>query len=173
MKLNKKMYTEKNPTMFDDEKDAKVEAGPASNDGSGNEGGKTYKFVDKRKFTGEEGSGSVEETAPDSGSGSGEKIVETESLKEPDEKVAPEPGVNFEADFATFIYSLNTQALLFLGKIPNPMTGKYEKDVNAAKYLIDTIDMLSKKTKGNLNQDESKLIDNILYDLRMAYISEK
>lgn len=85
----------------------------------------------------------------------------------------PEGKASFEADFSTFIYSLNTQALLFLGKIPNPITKKYEKDIDTAKYLIDTIDMLSKKTKGNLDENESKMVENVLYDLRMAYISEK
>jgi hypothetical protein len=80
---------------------------------------------------------------------------------------------DIKVDFATFIYSLNAQVLVYLGKLPNPVSGKYEKSKETAKYLIDTIEMLSVKTKGNLNEDESKLIDNILYDLRMFYINEK
>ncbi len=99
----------------------------------------------------------------------GEEIKESKEINGGTESVA----AGFEAGFATFIYSLNTQALLFMGKIPNPVTKKYEKELDAAKYLIDIIDMLSKKTKGNLDENEAKLIENILYDLRMAYISEK
>jgi hypothetical protein len=78
-----------------------------------------------------------------------------------------------QADFSTFVYSLNAQALLYLGKLPNPMTGKYEKDLKTARYLIDTLDMLSNKTKGNLDDNESKLMTNILYDLKMFYVNEK
>lgn len=80
---------------------------------------------------------------------------------------------DIKADFAAFVYSLNAQALVYLGKLPNPVSGKYEKSKETAKYLIDTIEMLSVKTKGNLDDNESKLIDNILYDLRMFYINEK
>ena len=130
------------------------------------ENGKSFKVVDKRKVADSESESGVKE---------GIEAKQAEIEKETEEaQAAPNAEIpNFEADFATFIYSLNTQALLFLGKIPNPISKKYEKDVGTAKYLIDTIDMLSKKTKGNLDENEAKLIENVLYDLRMAYISEK
>ena len=130
------------------------------------ENGKSFKVVDKRKVADSESESGVKE-------GIEAKLAEIEKETE-EAQAAPNAEIpNFEADFATFIYSLNTQALLFLGKIPNPISKKYEKDVGTAKYLIDTIDMLSKKTKGNLDENEAKLIENVLYDLRMAYISEK
>ena len=130
------------------------------------ENGKSFKVVDKRKVADSESESGVKE---------GIESKQAEIEKETEEaQAAPNAEIpNFEADFANFIYSLNTQALLFLGKIPNPISKKYEKDVGTAKYLIDTIDMLSKKTKGNLDENEAKLIENVLYDLRMAYISEK
>jgi hypothetical protein len=132
------------------------------------ENGKSFKVVDKRKVAGSD-------SESESGVKEGIEAKQAEIEKETEEaQAAPNAEIpNFEADFATFIYSLNTQALLFLGKIPNPISKKYEKDVGTAKYLIDTIDMLSKKTKGNLDENEAKLIENVLYDLRMAYISEK
>lgn len=133
-----------------------------------------FKVVDKRRFT--EGE-NIEESDLKQGEESAPKqdskpvdVVDKETGKE-SENASDAP--TFGADFATFIYSLNTQALLFLGKVPNPSTGKYEKDVKMAKYLIDTIEMLSKKTKGNLDENETKLVENVLYDIRMAYISEK
>ena len=130
------------------------------------ENGKSFKVVDKRKVADSESESGVKE-------GIEAKRAEIEKETE-EEQAQPNAEIpNFEADFANFIYSLNTQALLFLGKIPNPISKKYEKDVGTAKYLIDTIDMLSKKTKGNLDENEAKLIENVLYDLRMAYISEK
>ena len=130
------------------------------------ENGKSFKVVDKRKVADSESESGVKEEI---------EAKQAEIEKETEEaQAAPNAEIpNFEADFANFIYSLNTQALLFLGKIPNPISKKYEKDVGTAKYLIDTIDMLSKKTKGNLDENEAKLIENVLYDLRMAYISEK
>ena len=132
------------------------------------ENGKSFKVVDKRKVAGSD-------SESESGVKEGIEAKRAEIEKETEEaQAAPNAEIpNFEADFATFIYSLNTQALLFLGKIPNPLSKKYEKDISTAKYLIDTIDMLSKKTKGNLDENEAKLIENVLYDLRMAYISEK
>ena len=130
------------------------------------ENGKSFKVVDKRKVADSESESGVKE-------GIEAKRAEIEKETE-EEQAQPNAEIpNFEADFATFIYSLNTQALLFLGKIPNPISKKYEKDVGTAKYLIDTINMLSKKTKGNLDENEAKLVENVLYDLRMAYISEK
>ncbi len=144
------------------------------------ENGKLFKVVDKRKISDSESESGEqegtltkqEEEAEAEKETAGEKSLEKDLREEAQgESNAEIP--NFEADFATFIYSLNTQALLFLGKIPNPISKKYEKDIGTAKYLIDTIDMLSKKTKGNLDENEAKLVENVLYDLRMAYISEK
>ena len=75
-----------------------------------------------------------------------------------------------EVNFMMFITSLSMQAMMSLGIYPNPVTKKEEKNLDAAKYTIDTIAMLQEKTKGNLSSEESRLIDNILYDLRMKYI---
>jgi hypothetical protein len=127
------------------------------------EGEKSFKVIDKRKMSETEEIKEAKNT---------EEAQPAEKAYENTEETAADMP-DFEADFATFVYSLNTQALLFMGKIPNPISKKYEKDLGTAKYLIDTIDMLSKKTKGNLDENEAKLIENILYDLRMAYISEK
>jgi hypothetical protein len=134
---------------------------------------KTFKVVDKRKISEQETENETENVSGETAEAGATETSATPT--EPSAGVAESSGEipNFEADFATFIYSLNTQALLFLGKIPNPISKKYEKDIGTAKYLIDTIDMLSKKTKGNLDENETKLVENILYDLRMAYISEK
>ncbi|MFW0884920.1 DUF1844 domain-containing protein [Candidatus Acidulodesulfobacterium sp. H_13] len=133
-----------------------------------------FKVVDKRRFSEDENVGESDvkpegESAPKQDS----KPVDVADKETGKESENSSEAPTFGADFATFIYSLNTQALLFLGKVPNPSTGKYEKDVKMAKYLIDTIEMLSKKTKGNLDENETKLVENVLYDIRMAYISEK
>ncbi len=76
-----------------------------------------------------------------------------------------------EINLATFILSLSGSAMFHIGEIPNPETGKTEKNLPLAKQSIDIIEMLKEKTKGNLDSDEEKLLDNVLYDLRMKYVN--
>ena len=93
--------------------------------------------------------------------------VEKEKL-EPQEKetfVPPEP------DFKFFITTLTLQASIALGHMANPSTGKTEKDLIQAKFLIDTLSMLQEKTKGNLVKEESDLLENLLYELRTSYLA--
>ena len=78
-----------------------------------------------------------------------------------------------EINFPTFIASLNASALLHLGAIEDPTTGKKEKNLPMAKQTIDILSMLEEKTAGNLTTDEASLIKNILYDLRIMYVKEK
>ena len=57
-----------------------------------------------------------------------------------------------------------------LGEIASPITGKVETDVLVAKQMIDILAMLKDKTRGNLNASEDRLIEDILFDLRMKYV---
>ena len=77
-----------------------------------------------------------------------------------------------EASFSLFISSLVTQALISLGEVKNPFSEKSEKNLDQAKFTIDTLDIIKEKTKGNLAEDEAKLLDTALYDLRMRYIEK-
>jgi len=69
--------------------------------------------------------------------------------------------------------SLVTQAWMQLGKIKNPMTDKIESDLDAASLTIDMLGMLKEKTKGNVGDDETKILDQSVNDLRMNYIISK
>lgn len=93
-------------------------------------------------------------------------IKEKQAVNSEKEFVAPEP------DFSFFITTLSLQAAISLGQIPNPTTNKKDLDLKQAKFLIDTLDMLRDKTKGNLTAEESGLIENIVYELKMQYISQ-
>lgn len=77
------------------------------------------------------------------------------------------------ATFETLITMLFTQALAALGQLPGPdgQLGSVNKPF--AKYFIDTLEMLGEKTKGNLSDDESKLISETLHAMRMAFVSVK
>ncbi len=78
-----------------------------------------------------------------------------------------------EINFSTFIISLNTSALLHLGVIEEPATGKKNKNLPLGKQTIDILNMLEEKTRGNLTKEEEGLFKNILYDLRITYVKQK
>ena len=85
-----------------------------------------------------------------------------------------EPKVHLpEINFSTFIISLNASALLHLGVINDPGTGKKVKNLPLAKQTIDILCMLEEKTKENLSKEEENLLKHILYDLRMIYVKEQ
>jgi hypothetical protein len=75
--------------------------------------------------------------------------------------------------FTNFVLSLSTSALYHFGDFPDPEGGASEKNLPAAKQTIDILDMLNEKTKGNLNENENKLIQGALYELKMRYVKEK
>lgn len=77
-----------------------------------------------------------------------------------------------DIDFSTFVFSLGSAALIHLGATPNPVTNKTEKDVSQAKQNIDLLSLLKEKTKGNLSDEEVRLIDNMLHTLKMKYVEE-
>jgi len=73
-------------------------------------------------------------------------------------------------DFSTFVLSLGSSAMVNLGKIPAPGTDQIAKDVPAAKQIIDILALLEEKTRGNLDDAEAKLLQSLLYDLRVQYV---
>ncbi len=78
----------------------------------------------------------------------------------------------YDALFVQLILQFQTSAMVGLGKLPNPITQKIEKDLEAAKLSIDMIDMIKAKTKGNLSDDEERLITQISKDLKLNYVDE-
>ena len=65
---------------------------------------------------------------------------------------------------------MSTSVLIQLGEIEDPINQQSAKNLPLAKQTIDLIGMLKEKTKGNLTPDEEKVVENILYDLRMRYV---
>ncbi len=76
-------------------------------------------------------------------------------------------------DFSTFVMSLNASALVHLGLIDDPGAGKRVKNLPLGKQTVDLLGMLQEKTRGNLTTDEEKLLQGILYDLKIAYVRQK
>ena len=77
-----------------------------------------------------------------------------------------------EVTLTAFVISLSTAALQNLGAIPDEQKEGQDGCVNLglAKQTIDILEMLEAKTKGNLSDEENKLLTNLLYDLRMRYV---
>jgi hypothetical protein len=96
-----------------------------------------------------------------------EKEVHAQESQE-DSPAGPEQ----EQDFSFFITTLAVQASIALGAMPNPVTQKLEVNLSQAKLIIDTLGVLKEKTQGNLNSEEDRLLENMLYELRMQYLSQ-
>lgn len=86
-------------------------------------------------------------------------------MADPDQKVSLH-----QIDFSTHVLSLASSAMIALGQMPAPDGEVIEQDLETAKHLIDVIGMLVDKTRGNLDEGESKLAQSLLYDLRVAFV---
>lgn len=138
-----------------------------------------FKVVDKRVSLEENEESRVEERVVKDGkeseisgvSSSDEKTVSNVATQQ-DEASKTSSYTFPQIDFVTFILSLNTQAMCALGILPHPETRKCEVNIPLARQTIDILGMLQEKTKGNLTNEEQKLLDEILYNLRLTFVDK-
>jgi hypothetical protein len=98
-----------------------------------------------------------------------EAVGDEASLDEPlDEEM---PGADDPASFVNFLSTLATNAAAALGAVPHPATGKRSLDLDTGKYWLDVLAMIKDKTNSNLHAQESHLLDGLLADLRMQYVT--
>ena len=83
------------------------------------------------------------------------------------ESVMPKP------TFSTFVLSMASSTLVHLGEVPDPSTGKTSENISLAKHGIDILTMLQDKILNGLDKDEARLLDGLLYELRMKYVVKK
>ncbi len=138
-----------------------------------------FQVKDRRRFT-EDGESkpqaepppqapSEPQSAPDQTTASSDSEQAPAEKKESDERSStPLPEINF----STFVVSLSSSALIHLGIAPDPVSGETMCEPAYAKQTIDILAMLKEKTKGNLSKEEDQMLEGLLYDLRMRYISE-
>ena len=95
------------------------------------------------------------------------------ALRQPagEETDAEEIGELPEASFELLISTFVTEAMVALGQFPHPGTGEIEADHGHAKFAIDMLEVIAEKTKGNLDPMEEQGIEDILHQLRMAFIA--
>ena len=98
------------------------------------------------------------------------------SLNEPPAEGSDEPFVDGPLPPPTLsahVISLASQATMFMGQTPNPRSGEPMIHLGYAKHLIDTIEMLEKKTLGNRDAEEISILSQALHELRLIYVAAK
>ena len=74
--------------------------------------------------------------------------------------------------FWGLVLMFHAACMQHLGKTANPTTGKVERNLNQAQISIDLLEMLSRRTAGNLSEDESRLLARTLQELKLNYVDE-
>jgi hypothetical protein len=150
----------------------------------------TFKVADRRKFNSD---GSVREgvvldeakPAPPSPAAAERPPIADEDAAPPPEMPSFEsaeeniddsddaemPGAEDPASFVNFLSTLVTNAAAALGAVPHPATGQRSLDLDTGKYWLEVLGMIREKTKGNLHPQEARLLDGLLADLRMQYVT--
>lgn len=85
-------------------------------------------------------------------------------------RLDPKSAAMLSAVFAQMVMQQTNMTLMLLGKIPNPSTNETMRDVSAAQYFIEQMEMLEVKTKGNLTPEEAATLKHSLLSLRMAFV---
>ena len=81
------------------------------------------------------------------------------------------PNANPPVTFASFVISLGSSALVHLGELQDPASDSTATDLNMARHTIDVLNVLKEKTSGNLDDEEARLIDTLLFELRAKYLA--
>jgi hypothetical protein len=127
-----------------------------------------FKVVDRRAFTTE---GSRREESPSEGNKAeptpppAERVSRPEVIEPPEAELSDEP-----SGFETLVSYLSTTTMFQLGLIPGPGGERIPPDMVNAQRTIDLLQVLQEKTTGNLTPNESRLLDDVLYELRMTFV---
>ncbi|MEW6137208.1 MAG: DUF1844 domain-containing protein [Thermodesulfobacteriota bacterium] len=132
-----------------------------------------FRITDKRRFT-SEGEAREEQQAQPESTAARTEMKADEGRQEPPKKEREERAGKHQPppplDFSTFVLSLANTALLQLGLIRLPNSQEGSKDIAGARQTIDILGILEEKTRGNLNEQEKKLLSETLFQLRMAFV---
>ena len=115
----------------------------------------------------------AEFTPPTEASAATEPVASDEPEETFDDELSEEEleGAQDPASFLNFLMSIASNAASALGMMEHPVTHQREVDLELGKHWIDVLGMLEKKTKGNLTKPEEKMMEGLLSDLRMQFVS--
>jgi hypothetical protein len=111
------------------------------------------------------------ETQPQSATAAGREFEQAEEGAQAELGEEDIVGAKDPASFVNFIMSIASNAASSLGMMEHPVTHKREVDIELGKHWIDVLGMLQKKTRGNLAPQEQEMLEGLLADLRMQYVS--
>ncbi len=128
-----------------------------------------FKVTDKRMFR-ETGEDRETQPPPDPPRTERAETGEAQGTASPERPSLAGEGERI--DFPSYVLSYYTQGLVLLGEVPNPYTQKTEEDADAARHTIDILALLQEKTRGNLTTEEHQLLESVLYELRLKFMSK-
>lgn len=127
-----------------------------------------FRVKDSRRFTAE---GDARDDAPANEQG-GEQELRGEGFTARDGETDGPPLP--EMNFSTFVLSLHASTAMHLGLVADPQSGEtLPVQLPLAQQTIDILSMLESKTKGNLTQEEDRLLGSVLYELRMLFLEQR
>jgi hypothetical protein len=129
-----------------------------------------FKVMDRRRF--DESGNERSEGSSRSSSQADSRRANSSASPQADEEAGATSHTTALAEitFGSFIFSIAHQALMQMGEVPPPPGVDLPKDVEGARQTIDIIAMLDRKTKGNLDQEEQRLMTDVLHNLRMCFV---
>ena len=133
-----------------------------------------FKIIDRRQFTSEGKIRQESETEPEPDEAPPPQVQEEKPPQVQEEKPpeTAEQDTQEGMNFSSFLLSLATTGMVHLGEIPEPTTGQKLENLEAASQMIDILGILKEKTEGNLLSEESQLLESLLYELRMKFLSK-
>ncbi len=93
--------------------------------------------------------------------------------EEQTESPEPQQGEVPPASLEMLVTMFASEAMMALGQLPNPATGQLSISLDHARYAIDMLQMLQEKTKGNLDPNEAKMLEDLLHQLRMLFVASQ
>lgn len=127
------------------------------------------KIVDRRSFTADGERRRAESETPAPQDPAPDQTLRGEGFEVRRGEPAVPEGALAAVQFSSFVISLATTAFIHLGEMEDPVTSRKETNLEGARQMIDIIDMLRQKTRGNLDPAEQELIEGVLFELKLRY----
>ncbi|MFQ5663798.1 MAG: DUF1844 domain-containing protein [Terriglobia bacterium] len=135
----------------------------------------TIKITDRRRFTTEgerrpnvEASRAPEPAPPPTAAPGAESDAARRTQQAYERQSGPRPQ---KIDFESLVLSISTSAMYQLGLVEDPGRGRIPADLEAARHTIDMLAVIQEKTQGNLSATEQRLLEQVLYELRLSYVT--